>query len=74
MESMMNAMLHAPGVVGARQAGAGFGGCMVAFVDAGRVDGFARSVRRAYAAKTGIEAQVYPVRAAAGAGRCSTEP
>ena len=34
MESMMNAMKGGPGVIGARQAGAGFGGCMVAVVDA----------------------------------------
>jgi galactokinase len=32
MSKMMEAMLTAPGVIGARQAGAGFGGCMVAFV------------------------------------------
>jgi galactokinase len=29
MESMFSAMTRAPGVVGARQAGAGFGGCML---------------------------------------------
>ena len=33
MEAMMEAMLSGPGVIGARQAGAGFGGCMVAFVE-----------------------------------------
>ncbi|MFW6135484.1 MAG: galactokinase [Chloroflexota bacterium] len=68
MEAMMEAMLGAPGVVGARQAGAGFGGCMVALVDAEAASGFADHVRRSYAAATGIEAEVYPVQAAAGAG------
>ena len=32
MSDMMDAMLSAPGVMGARQAGAGFGGCMVTLV------------------------------------------
>ncbi len=72
MEAMMEAMLGAPGVVGARQAGAGFGGCMVALVDAGAVSGFADHVRRSYAAATGIEPEVCPVQAAAGAGTLGT--
>jgi len=32
MLAMMDAMLSGPGIMGARQAGAGFGGCMVAFL------------------------------------------
>jgi galactokinase len=63
----MRAMLSATGAIGARQAGAGFGGCMVAFVKAKAVEGFECHVRRSYAAATGIEPEVYPVRAAAGA-------
>jgi galactokinase len=68
MAAMMKAMLSAPGVIGARQAGAGFGGCMVAFVEVGSVDTFERHVRRSYLAATGIEPEVYPVQAPAGAG------
>ena len=68
MEMMMAAMLSGPDVIGARQAGAGFGGCMVALVDSGGVDGFARHVRAHYRASSGIEPQVYPVQAAPGAG------
>jgi galactokinase len=56
-----------PGVIGARQAGAGFGGCMVAVVDQGQVDAFAAHVRARYQASTGIEPQVYPVQPAPGA-------
>ena len=67
-EPMMDAALSGPGAVGARQAGAGFGGCMVAFVEAGTVDAFAEHVRSRYRAKTTIEPEVYPVRAAVGAG------
>lgn len=68
MQQMMDAMLGAPGVIGARQAGAGFGGCMVGFVETGRADLFAASVHARYTATTGIEPEVFPVTAAAGAG------
>ncbi len=67
MHTMMKAMLAAPGVIGARQAGAGFGGCMVAFVEAASVPAFAASVRRLYFAATQTQPEVYPVEAAAGA-------
>jgi len=68
MDSMMAAMRAAPGVIGARQAGAGFGGCMVAFVDARTVDRFASSVQDTYYQATGLVPEVAPVEAAAGAG------
>ncbi len=68
MESMMNAMASGPGVVGARQAGAGFGGCMVAVVERDRVDEFSEHVRRTYEAETGIVPHVFAVEAAPGAG------
>ncbi len=68
MEAMMVAMLGAPAVAGARQAGAGFGGCMVAIVEGEGVDTFEHHVRQSYVTATGIEPRVYPVRAAAGAG------
>jgi galactokinase len=73
MEAMLTAMLRAWGVIGARQAGAGFGGCMVAFVEVGALEGFARRVSEDYAAMTGIEAKVYPVQAAAGAGPVNSD-
>ena len=65
MEAMMRAMLSAPGVVGARQAGAGFGGCMVALVRDGAVTAFAAHVEADYRRRTGIEPHVYAVNAAA---------
>jgi len=68
MESMYHAMLAAPGVIGARQAGAGFGGCMVTLVQAEAVEAFAGQVQKDYAQRTGIQPQVFPVMAAAGAG------
>jgi galactokinase len=69
MTAMMDAMLAAPGVIGARQAGAGFGGCMVAFVEGDRREAFAAETARAYAARTGIEPRIYPARSIGGARR-----
>ena len=51
---MIDAMLAAPGVIGARQARAGFGGCMVAFVHAACVQPFEQAVSPRYASSTGI--------------------
>jgi len=68
MESMMTAMNSGPGVVGARQAGAGFGGCMVAVVRRDQVDAFSEHVCREYEAETGIQPNVFAVEAAPGAG------
>ena len=68
MEAMMAAMLAAPGCIGARQAGAGFGGCMAAFVKKEAVPAFVTHVDGAYRAATRIEPRIYPVQAAAGAG------
>ncbi len=68
MHTMMEAMSNAPGVVGARQAGAGFGGCMVAIVRQEEAKAFAEGTRRRYLSLTGIQPDVYAVRAAAGAG------
>jgi galactokinase len=68
MELMMEAMLSAPGVIAARQAGAGFGGCMAAFVENGAVEEFEAHVQDHYRTNAGIEPRVYPVQAAPGAG------
>jgi galactokinase len=68
MEQMMRAMLSGPCVIGARQAGAGFGGCMVAFVEEEAVESFAAHITHAYATSTGIRPKVYAVQAAPGAG------
>ncbi|MCJ7775197.1 MAG: galactokinase [Desulfobulbaceae bacterium] len=68
MEHMMDAMMSAPGVVGARQAGAGFGGCMVAVIEESRAEDFSKHVLKRYQELSGIEADVYPARASAGAG------
>lgn len=69
MQQMQAAMLGAPGVIGARQAGAGFGGCLVALVDETQVGAFSEAVTGEYARRTGLQAAVYPVRPSMGASR-----
>lgn len=64
---MKAAMGAAPGVVGARQAGAGFGGCLVALVAAPCVAEFQRNVCALYESATGVAPAVYPVEAVDGA-------
>jgi len=62
------AMLESPGIVGARQAGAGFGGCLLAWVDEDEVDRFAAATSERYWRATGRRADVHPILAAEGAG------
>lgn len=68
MEAMMKAMNSAPSTIGARQAGAGFGGSMVSLIDTYSLKPFTRHVQKEYTAAMGIEPKVYPVNAVAGAG------
>jgi galactokinase len=68
MEAMMNAMVTSPGVIAARQAGAGFGGCMVALVDNNKVDEFIHHASSAYKAASSITPAVYEIRPSKGAG------
>jgi galactokinase len=67
MNAMFEAIMSAPGILGARGAGAGFGGCMVAFAQSNSIEPFSHQVREQYMASTGIEPEIYPVQAAQGA-------
>ena len=67
MIAMRDAIMAAPGAYGGRGAGAGFGGCLVAFVNDELVDEFSISARQEYLDRTGIEADIYPAHAAQGA-------
>ncbi|MCY2989149.1 MAG: galactokinase [Planctomycetota bacterium] len=71
MDAMLDAMGNAPGVIGARQAGAGFGGCLVALVEQPQVDAFTQAVQEVYFRATQIQPEVFAVEAAAGAGLLS---
>ncbi len=68
MIAMHEAIMSAPGVYGARGAGAGFGGCLVAFVESDSTEAFAGHVHKHYVESTDIKPEIYPVRAAQGAG------
>ncbi|HET6444136.1 MAG TPA: galactokinase [candidate division Zixibacteria bacterium] len=67
MAAMFHAMSTAPGVIASRQAGAGFGGSMVALVKAGYLDQFTKHVTKSYQQETRIQPEVYSVESAPGA-------
>ena len=66
MEHMYTAMKTAPGVAAARQAGAGFGGCMVALIYKDQLEEFKKGVFDTYKSLTGIECLIYGVKTAVG--------
>lgn len=68
LDALVAIAVATPGVVGARLTGAGFGGCTVNLVERGRADALRHAVERDYGALTGLEARVYVVDAADGAG------
>lgn len=68
MEYMHEAMMNAPGVIAARQSGGGFGGCMIAYVLADKVESFEEYVKEAYRNASGIETSTYVTEASDGAG------
>ncbi len=67
LDIMVGLAQEMPSVYGARMTGAGFGGCTIALVFARGAEEFKRRIARAYQATTGITAEVYICRAAAGA-------
>ena len=73
MEAMHDAMDGAPGLIARRQAGAGFGGCLVAIVDRWELEDFAAHVTTEYYDATGIEPSIYGVEASAGACRLDVD-
>ncbi|NOZ72792.1 MAG: galactokinase [Chloroflexi bacterium] len=73
MQAMVEAIESAPGVVGGRQAGAGFGGCLVALVHAGSETEFSAHVEQAYLTQTGTQPHIFTVTASAGAGTIPEE-
>ena len=73
MIAMYDAIMSAAGAHGARGAGAGFVGCLVALVKSDSIAAFVGHVREQYAASTGIDPEIYPVQAAQGASVLSFE-
>lgn len=68
IEALVRLASSLPGTVGARLTGAGWGGCIVAVVYHDASDDFGEAIAREYQRETGIGAQVFACRSAAGAG------
>lgn len=68
MEAMHEAILKSPGIISGRQAGAGFGGCMVALVKTECLEDFCTQVHKLYQEKTAIAPRIFSTTASAGAG------
>jgi galactokinase len=67
LDTMVEAAWDAPGVVGARMTGGGFGGCAVALVKDGAAAPFCQQVAGVYERRTGLTPSLYVCTAEAGA-------
>jgi galactokinase len=67
LDTMVEAAWDAPGVLGARMTGAGFGGCAVALVDRASTQAFSEQVAAVYEDETGLTPSLYICTAEAGA-------
>ncbi|HSV74552.1 MAG TPA: galactokinase [Chthonomonadales bacterium] len=69
LDALVEAALEAPGVLGSRMTGAGFGGCTVSLIEEGAVDDFRERVGSRYRDTVGYDATFHVTRAADGAER-----
>ena len=67
LDAMVESAQDAPGLIGSRLTGAGFGGCTVSLVEPGRTAEFGAALAEGYLRRSGREARVYACRSAAGA-------
>jgi galactokinase len=67
LDAMAQSCWTAPGCVGARMTGAGFGGVCVALVESSSLGSFTGAVEDGYSARTGLSGQLIPCRAVRGA-------
>lgn len=73
LDAIVGAALLAPGCLGARMTGAGFGGCAIALVEQVEIPDFTASVRSSYLAATGLEPAFYATHAANGVHETTEE-
>ncbi|MCY0869668.1 MAG: galactokinase, partial [Firmicutes bacterium] len=59
LDAIVAAARKAPGCLGARMTGAGFGGCAVALIERSMIDAFAQETLRAYEQATGVSGACY---------------
>ena len=59
LDVLVDAAMSAPGVLGSRMMGAGFGGCTITLVEETRIDEFVEAARRLYHTKIGRDIKVY---------------
>jgi galactokinase len=75
LDAMVSIVSSLDGVFGARMTGGGFGGCVVALVDAAAATGaFERTIQERYAAHTGTRPEVWVCTAADGATSVASMP
>jgi galactokinase len=67
LDAMVRAANSAPGCIGARMTGAGFGGCCVALIDAGSFQDFKDAASSSYDMYGFVAPDIFRVSAAAGA-------
>ncbi|MGL4254555.1 MAG: galactokinase, partial [Fusobacteriaceae bacterium] len=67
LDSLVEASWKAPGILGARMTGAGFGGCTVALVKDESIKDFIEQVGKEYREKTGLVADFYVAKVGDGA-------
>jgi len=72
LDRMVELARSAPGCLGARMTGAGFGGCTVNLVRADSADAFVQQVGSTYAAEMRIMPEIYVCEASAGAAELVT--
>ncbi|MBL8991771.1 MAG: galactokinase, partial [Spirochaetia bacterium] len=69
LDSLVAAAWDAPGVLGSRMTGAGFGGCTVSLVNEADIPAFTQKVGERYHKETGLKADFYTASPGEGAGR-----
>ena len=68
LDQMVEAAARAPGFIGARMTGGGFGGCTVNLVHSARAEAFREQLSAEYERETSVRPDVFVCHAAPGAG------